>query len=147
MDKIRDFRKSTKGFSPVIATVILVAVAVVVTLASTAWIGGLASDFEATEQLKITSAQFVTGNNQIQLIVTNVGTSTVTIKQITINGALPSQITYAYGNGTTLTGTTIPANGQGLVITLTSGWSYSCNYLFKVVTSKGNSFQYTASPT
>jgi flagellin-like protein len=140
---MKKFRHSRKGLSPVVASIILIAVAVAVSLAVSAWLGGLTSGYMATEQLSITSAQFVAGNAQTRLYATNSGTNSVTIKQITINGITPTAATYAYNNGTALIGTTIPPNTNA-VVTLTSPWTNGFTYVFKIVTAKGNVFQYVA---
>ena len=136
---MKNFRRSKKALSPVVASIILIAVTVAVSIAVAAWMGALTIGFTATEQLQITSATFFSGNNTVTLGVSNTGTSSFTITQAWIG---TGQVTPAYG-GSITAGGTLAANSQGTVnmpLTATSGY----NYLFKLVTAKGNAYKYTA---
>jgi flagellin-like protein len=115
--------KSRKALSPVVASIILIAVTVAVSIAVAAWMGALTFTFMGTEQVNLTKIQWVwnptPGSRQFIITVNNTGTKDVTINQIlvnyagvtgTINPTLPyilkatmsRQITvnYAYVNGT-----------------------------------------------
>ncbi len=50
--------KSRKALSPVVASIILIAVTVAVSIAVAAWMGALTFNFMATEQVNITNLQF-----------------------------------------------------------------------------------------
>jgi glycine betaine/choline ABC-type transport system substrate-binding protein len=89
-----------------------------------------------TEQLTITSATFNTTG--VTLAVSNTGTTSVTINQVW-NGNI--QVTPTYGGN--MTGGTLPTNAQGNV-TITATFNSGDNYAFKLVSTKGNTFQYTA---
>lgn len=138
----RKFRKNVKALSPVVASIILIAI----TVAVAAWMGGMSIGFMQTEQLTITQAQFTAGGGMV-ITVSNTGTNAITISTIQVNGVAPSGTTlYKDSAGTALSGTTIPANTQGATITLATNntWVNGNNYLFKIVSAKGNTFQYTA---
>jgi archaeal type IV pilus assembly protein PilA len=142
MKTLRKIRKNTKALSPVVASIILIAVTVAVSIAVAAWMGALTVGFMATEELKITNMQFLgTGEAQtIVLSVSNVGTAPVTLEtSALLNGA--SKAAAIGGEG--ITGNTIPANGQGTV-TITSTWVQGDNYQVRISSSKGNTFTYTA---
>ena len=134
---MKSFRRSKKALSPVVASIILVAVTVAVSIAVAVWMGALSTGFMQTEQLTITSATFGTGN--VTLSVSNTGTSSVTINQVW-NGN--TQVTSPDYGGSMTTGTLV-TNAQG-TITITDTFSSGYNYAFKLVSSKGTTFQYTA---
>ena len=131
--------KNKKALSPVVASIILIAVTVAVSIAVAAWMGALTFTFMATEQLQITNMQFSTGH--IYLTVNNTGTSPVTINEVWVNNV---KETDAVQNGTS-TGPpfTLDAN-TGLVIDIPYSWTTGSNYQVKLVSSKGNQFYYSA---
>jgi len=124
--------KNKKALSPVVASIILIAVTVAVSIAVAAWMGALTFTFMGTEELKITNVEFLSGNQYINVTLQNTGTSPITINEIWVNGALKWS-----------TGQTISANSQA-EIKVSHTWSNGYNYEIKVVTSKGNQFYYTA---
>ena len=74
--------------SPVIATVILVAVAITVAVAVAYWMGGIASQYTKFEKVEIQNAKCMIdnyGNWNITLTLKNSGTSTATLISAYIN--------------------------------------------------------------
>ena len=75
--------------SPVIATVILVAVAITVSVAVAYWMGGIAGQYTKFEKVEIQSAICTvgsgTGNWTIQMKVKNTGTATSTMISTFVN--------------------------------------------------------------
>jgi flagellin-like protein len=133
-EKMKNYRKSKRALSPVVASIILIAVTVAVSIAVAAWMGALTVGFMGTEELKITSMTFSTG--AITLVANNTGTTPVTINDVWVNNEL-------YTSSTTGVGVSIGANsGQQFVITYTV--IDGNNYQVKLVSSKGNTFLYTA---
>jgi flagellin-like protein len=127
---MKNHRKSKRALSPVVASIILIAVTVAVSIAVAAWMGALTVGFMGTEELKITSMSFPTGS--VQVVANNTGTSPVTINEVWVNGAKQ-----------TYTPATVQAN-QGTTVAVTYAWTAGSNYQIKLVTSKGNTFMYTA---
>jgi len=126
---MKNFRKSRKALSPVVASIILIAVTVAVSIAVAAWMGALSVGFMQTEQLSITNAQFSGGN--IVLAVRNTGTSNVTITSATVNG---DDVTV---------NTMIPANTAGFV-TVPYPTASGNSYQIKLLSAKGTWFPYNA---
>ena len=87
MYTFRKFRTSVKALSPVIATIILIAVTVAVSIAVAAWMGGLTTSFMGTEQLSLGTPTFATGttNGTITIVVKNTGTTAVTLSSVSVN--------------------------------------------------------------
>src|SRR5690606_34912994 len=84
MNTMRKIRKNAKALSPVVASIILIAVTVAVSIAVAVWMGALSTGFMQTEQLSIVSATYPDADN-ILITVRNTGSSTVTITGATIN--------------------------------------------------------------
>jgi flagellin-like protein len=132
MKTLRKIRKSAKALSPVVASIILIAVTVAVSIAVAAWMGALTVGFMGTEELKITGVTFPSAGN-CAIAMQNTGTGPLTITEIHIaNGAnlLTSSVTIQSNANTTQT--------------VSFAWVNGNNYAVKVLTSKGNTFMYTA---
>ena len=88
MNIYRKFRKSTKALSPVVASIILIAVTVAVSVVVAAWMGGMTIGFMGNaEQVSITNIAFVDGTTPtLQVMVTNSGSTPATISKAFING-------------------------------------------------------------
>ncbi|MBS7633924.1 type IV pilin [Candidatus Bathyarchaeota archaeon] len=105
-----------RGISPVVATVILVAVTIVVAVAVAYWMGGIAGLYTRYEKLEITSiyAEYnaTVKNFTITVYVKNTGSADATIDNVLLNGkpyntfnatltrSLP--ISLSVGNSTTI---------------------------------------------
>ncbi len=140
--------KSKKALSPVVASIILIAVTVAVSIAVAAWMGALTFTFTATEQLQITRIDFGGDDSDVMNVtVLNTGTSPVTITEVRVNNA-PARITPAVDSGgndvydDTAETVTLKANTK-VVITLSYDWDYGNNYEVKLLSSKGNPFMRT----
>jgi len=136
--------KSKKALSPVVASIILIAVTVAVSIAVAAWMGALTFTFMGTEQLKISKMTWnwndVAGNRTFLINVNNTGTKDLTINQVLVNYAgvtgtiaptLPLilkatestslTVTYAYTNGTNYDISVVSTSGYKFTNTFTGG--------------------------
>jgi flagellin-like protein len=100
MKSLRKFKKSMKALSPVVASIILIAVTVAVSIAVAAWMGGMTIGFMGSTSVTVTNVDFNT-NSTISLDLKNTGTKSATIATVKINNQ-PATIT-ASGANTTLT--------------------------------------------
>jgi len=123
--------KSKKALSPVVASIILIAVTVAVSIAVAAWMGALTFTFMGTEQLQITYVAFGGTNNQVNVTMMNTGTTPVTLSEVWVG---PSRFTATE---------TVPSNGN-LTKVISFNWSNGYNYQVKIVTTKGNQYYYSA---
>jgi len=134
--------KSKKALSPVVASIILIAVTVAVSIAVAAWMGALTFTFTATEQLQITRIEFVEGTNgdpttNLNVTVLNTGTAPVTITEARVNG---EDVTIS--NPTPPV--TVKANEKvWILLDLGDDWERGYNYEVKLISSKGNPFMRT----
>ena len=114
----RHIMKSRKGISPVIATVILVAVAITVSVSVAYWMGGISSLYTRLEKIEVvstTAVKNVDGSYSITLAVKNTGSADATVDAVVINGKQLSQ----FNNVTTdlaAGGTAVIAGGSASVV-------------------------------
>ena len=84
---LRTIRKNAKALSPVVASIILIAVTVAVSIAVAAWMGGMTIGFMGSTSVTITDVQFVDATaKSIDLSLKNTGTKTVTVAAVRVNG-------------------------------------------------------------
>ena len=133
----RKFRKNAKALSPVIATIILIAVTVAVSVVVAAWMGALTIGFMGnSEQASITNV--VLSNNSpfenATITVQNTGSATVTITSALIDSTSAQLLnphpvaSVAVTKGSSVT-FTIGATGT---------FSNTAQYTIKLMTAKGN---------
>jgi flagellin-like protein len=148
----RKLGKNAKALSPVIATIILIAVTVAVSVVVAAWMGALTIGFMGrSEQAAITNvvlANTVVGTTNYQnatVTVQNTGSATVTITSAYIDSNAATQILNPHpvtsvaitkGNSATFT---ISVSGQTFATT--------AQYTIKLMTAKGNTITSQASYT
>ena len=95
-----------KGISPVIATVIIVAVTITVAVAISFWMGGIAGLYTRFEKLEIVYATVVWDDNNeywtVTLKVKNTGSADTKIDDILLNGVtiLDVKVSNTYANWT-----------------------------------------------
>jgi archaeal type IV pilus assembly protein PilA len=138
---MRKFKKNTKALSPVVASIILIAVTVAVSVVVAAWMGGMTIGLMGNaEQVSVSNAQF-TSNAQIALSVRNTGGATVTLTSATIDG---NTVVMAAAPGYTLN--VGKGNSTDITLTLASGSSFipGSQYELKLITAKGTTIVYPA---
>ena len=143
----RKFKKNAKALSPVIATIILIAVTVAVSVVVAAWMGALTIGFMGNaEQASITNVVLTNeaGAENAQLTVQNTGSATVTINSgsawIDSN---PAAFTPSVASISILKG-----GSQTFNITV-SGVTFAntAQYTIKLMTAKGNTVTSTGTYT
>jgi archaeal type IV pilus assembly protein PilA len=140
--KINKFRRDVRAISPVIATLLMIAIAVVASLVTYAWVMGYMNFTTAKtgKAIQIQSVSYDATNNKFTIYVQNVGDTdvqfpTTTPANIFINGAVAGSIT---GNVATLTkGSTVTLSGTS---TLAAGVQ---SVTIKVTTTDGTFSQIT----
>ena len=107
------YKKNRKAVSPVIATVILVAVAITISVAVAYWMGGISSQYTKFEKVEIVNAIVSSTSNAgvmtwtVKMSLKNTGTSSATITDVYLNDkpltpsllAYPTLPTTSAGNG------------------------------------------------
>jgi flagellin-like protein len=131
--------RSKKALSPVIATIILIAVTVAVSLAVAAWMGALTFSFTTTEQLTYTSYLWGSGDKNVTLTVENTGPATLSIANVEVDGSAATSVKI---NGATFTSSSPVqvVKGSSATIVISQTFTSGVEYSFMVVTAKGNQF-------
>jgi flagellin-like protein len=150
---MKSFKRSVKALSPVVASIILIAVTVAVSIAVAVWMGALSTGFMQTEQLSITSVIFDNDggtppvNDQIVVQVSNTGTTSVKIEQVWVNNIQIDVATAVAYDGTKVQSDgTVAGNAKGGTVTITyaATWTTGDSYQLKLVSAKGTTFLYNA---
>jgi flagellin-like protein len=134
----RKFKKNAKALSPVVASIILIAVTVAVSVVVAAWMGGMTIGLMGNaEQASIANIAFI-GTNTIDVLVQNSGSTTVNITQAFVNGV-----------GATVTTTLGPlsvdkSGATTFHVTSTTALSAGNSYQIKLITAKGTQIQNSA---
>jgi archaeal type IV pilus assembly protein PilA len=147
MNTFRNIRKDAKALSPVVASIILIAVTVAVSVAVAAWMGGMTVGFMETEELKITNVVFSSTDNTVTMTVSNTGTTSVVISQVSIDNEVQTTVALTQADGSDpATAMTLPKNAKGyeLTVTLTDDIVSGNSYAMKIVSTKGNYYAYNA---
>ncbi len=140
MNTIRKIRKNAKALSPVVASIILIAVTVAVSIAVAAWMGALSVGFMQTEHLQLTNADFSAAGS-IRLSVRNTGTIDIVVDTATVNGATSGVAMQNATSGAALTA--IPKNSNGVIV-VTYPWVAGESYQIRLLSTKGTWFPYNA---
>lgn len=121
--------KNKKALSPVVASIILIAVTVAVSIAVAAWMGALTIGFMGSSSITITKVSFPSGTTGTTFNVTmkNTGTKQVTVSTVKVNNV---EKTFAT-NPTTLD----PAATASIVVTC--DWVSGNPYKIELYDSSG----------
>jgi flagellin-like protein len=127
-------RVDSKAISPVIATVILVAITIVVALAFAFWASGLVASFQATERLEVRVLHV--GPTNVTIQIRNVGSNDVVITDITTlqQGTPVSDL---------ITASFSLTPGETTRISSAHGANPGTTFQVVVVTSSGNAYYAT----
>jgi flagellin-like protein len=125
------FRRSRRALSPVVASIILIAVTVAVSIAVAAWMGALTVGFMDTEGVAITSVLFHgTTDKTVQIIAKNTGTSAVTINRVWINGVQQDYSAQTF------------QSGEPIEVVVSYNWVANTRYEIRLVSASGYPYAY-----
>ena len=129
---MKNFRRSRKALSPVVASIILIAVTVAVSIAVAAWMGALTVGFMGSNSVTVTNVNFVAGSpNVIDVSLKNTGTKALTIAQVKVNNV--NAAVNATAPGLSLD----PAATGALRITSTPAWTAGNPYKMDLYDTSG----------
>ena len=131
--------KSKKALSPVVASIILIAVTVAVSIAVAAWMGALTFTFTKTEELKITHVVFPSNTTTyFDIYMTNTGVATLTITKAYVDN-IEKPIAYCSFDASSPYDLTKGTSGYFRV---TFTWASGVKYTFALLTQTGNKYEY-----
>jgi flagellin-like protein len=151
MNTLRKIKKNAKALSPVIASIILIAVTVAVSIAVAAWMGGMTIGFMGTTETLNVGNPWGWTTDTVYINVTNSGGSTVTLTSPRIGNEMAS-FTVDY-NGTTTSSslgtlTMKPGDRAGLLIAAPAGGNFTTGIpcTITLVTQGNKEFSVTGTP-
>jgi len=133
--------KSKKALSPVVASIILIAVTVAVSIAVAAWMGALTFTFMKTESYNVQAIYFVgtsgSGTNTIVVKIQNTGSAKFTVdSNAKVNG-----VSKTLFNNVPVD---IAAAEVKNVTVIDVGWSNGNQYSVELTTTQGTKIPYVA---
>jgi flagellin-like protein len=138
--------KSRKALSPVIASIILVAVTVAVSIAVAAWMGALTFSFTKTFQFNVGSMTFSgtsgAATNYINMTIQNTGSSPWTLQSTAQVNSVTGLAVKSIGNGGAANLNCTNGKSISISITMTPGWSSGNQYNVILLTTAGNKLTY-----
>jgi len=137
--------KLNKAISPILATVILIAVTLVIAIGVIGWIMGIWGSFGATETLQVYPDSFINSANKILILhVKNTGSATAVIYRIEIVGLHTVTSDFGFSTGTTTTSTgsevSLPPGQEGYIVVTAGNPIPGTTYQVKIYTRAGNVF-------
>ena len=123
-----------RAFSPVVASIILVAAAVAVSIALAGWITGFTFSFAQVEDLRVINDQWGAECAFVDLTLRNGGTSNVVVSVIKVNSQIKDFVV--------ISGSTSIEPGETAVVRVTSDFNVGGKYSFAFSTSSGYTFVY-----
>jgi flagellin-like protein len=125
-----------KGISPVIATIILIAITIVIAIAVAGWVFGLFGSYSRTQAVTIvaSASSCTASGHYCQIMVSNQGGSAVTVVSASINGMSASLNTL---------NTVIPAGSSEVVTVTLTGYTAGQTVQVQLGLSNGNTLSTT----
>ena len=131
-------RNISKALTPLLSSGILICIAIAVSLATLAWMNGLPTPDMQPETLQLTSYQWSQNLAYVDVTLHNNGTQNVQIKTVTVNSQ-PATVVYIAGSNQINTEETA-------VLRIAHTFTPQETYQLTFQTTKGNAFNYTATP-
>ena len=141
----KKFRMNRKGISTVIATIIIVAIAIVMSIAVAYWVMGIGGSFTRFEKIQFISA-YATTDKAINFTIKNSGTAPATVNTVMINGQpLVGTPSYKYSasgtSGSTNSTTQLnPGDTTEGSITFDTAYQPGTTIEMKLQTAAGNQY-------
>jgi flagellin-like protein len=122
--------KLNKAISPILATVILIAVTLVIAIGVIGWIMGIWGTFGATETLQIMPDSKLYTDGTVSLSVKNSGTASAVVYKVEVvgvdSGTLSPEVTIA------------PGETKAVTATIRGAYTAGAKYQVKIYTRAGN---------
>ncbi len=140
--------KLNKAISPILATVILIAVTLVIAIGVIGWIMGIWGTFGATETIQVFPDSSINSSNKLLILhIKNTGTASAVIYKIEVVGLGTASITAVTGV-TTTTGSAgseviVSPGVEGTITASITGAVAGATYQVKIYTRAGNVYSAT----
>jgi flagellin-like protein len=142
---LKRFRANRKGISPLIATLLLIAIAVAASVITYSWVMSMigSQSQQAQTQVRIDSITWNVAGNTLNVTVRNTGSVGATIETVSVRLSTQASTWYPVTISTAIaTGTTAEVEWDGTSTELTLAASSS--YVIRVTTSTGFYYEMSA---
>ena len=146
----RSLRKDGKGISPLIATLLLIAIAVAASVITYSWVMSMigSQSQQAQTQVRIDSLTWGVSGNNVTVVVRNTGSVSATVESIALRSSATGSTYYSesFTSGNSInTGVTISLNWDESGASAPGGFlAASTEYVIRVTTSTGFQYEMTA---
>jgi len=140
---MRTILKSKKGISPILATLLLIVIAVAAVIVTYAWVMTFTASTtsQAGAMLTVENVRFYNdGSDKIEIVIRNSGTNDAKVAEV-YRGTLSSNIQQA-PSVSYYPPSKLISEGSSIKITFSYTWYSGTRYYFKVVTEEGLSFPF-----
>jgi len=137
--------KLNKAISPILATVILIAVTLVIAIGVIGWIMGIWGTFGATETIQVFPDSSINSSNKLLILhIKNTGTASAVIYKIEVVGLGTASISTVTGVTITASSEVIVSPGvEGTITASITGAVAGATYQVKIYTRAGNVYSAT----
>jgi len=148
---LKNLSRNEKAVSPVIATIIIVAIAIVMSIGVAYWMLSLGGAFTRFEKLEFTSGYATvnnsTGNFDVKMVIKNTGSADATLDLLFLNGKPSADYGATVALPSNYKGFALVPGGEtgSMTITLTKGntWKSGMSVELTVQTSAGRQYPKT----
>ena len=129
--------KNNKALSPVVASIILIAVVIAVSIAATTWMGSISFSFMEVDEIRVTSHSWASDTSYIDLTINNFGTTSITISEVKVNDVTASDVSFVSGDSKL-------EAGETTILRVTQSFTSPKKYEFMIITASGTKIVYIA---
>jgi FlaG/FlaF family flagellin (archaellin) len=144
---MRSIIKSKTGISPILATLLLIVIAVAAVIVTYAWVMTFTTSTtnQAGAVLTVENTRFYnSGGDKVEIVIRNSGTGNAKVAEV-YRGESASDLQQASSVTYSPTSQMVSA-GESLKITFSYNWDSGTRYYFKVVTEEGINIPFSAEP-
>lgn len=142
---LKGMLKSKKGISPILATLLLIVIAVAAVIVTYAWVLTFTSSTtsQAGAVLSVENIRFhnISSTDYVEVIIRNSGTADAKVVEVyagTSSTTLAVQSSVSYDPSTQLV-----SAGSSLNVTITYDWTEGTRYYFKMATEAGQTLPFS----
>ncbi len=143
---MRGMLKSKKGISPILATLLLIVIAVAAVIVTYAWVMTFTASTtsQAGAVLTVENVRFYGSGDNVEVVIRNSGTADAEVVEVYLGEASSDLQKVSSGDIVYVPSSQIISAGSSLEIDIEdAGWVSGTRYYFKVVTEEGLSIPFS----
>ena len=142
---MRGMLKSKKGISPILATLLLIVIAVAAVIVTYAWVMTFTASTtsQAGAMLTVENVRFNDSGDNVEIVIRNSGTTDAEVVEVYLGEASSDLQKVSSGEIAYDPISQIISAGSSLEIDIDADWDSGTRYYFKVVTEEGLSIPFS----